>query len=88
MDATTVPQIRLVLRTPVAPEVAWSYLTDPERVAEWFTSASPVGEVGEPYILDFGEGSVVNGAIVEVVPAAGLRTAGPGWTPSRARRPR
>jgi len=68
MDVTPVTPIRLVLQTPAAPEVAWSYLTDPERVAEWFTAASPVGEVGEPYVLDFGEGSVVHGAIVEVVP--------------------
>lgn len=68
MDVTPVPPIRLMLRTSVAPEVAWSYLTDPERVAEWFTAASPVGEVGEPYVLDFGEGSVVHGAIVEVEP--------------------
>jgi uncharacterized protein YndB with AHSA1/START domain len=68
MDVTPVTPIRLVLQTPAAPEVAWSYLTDPERVAEWFTAASPVGEVGEPYVLDFGEGSVVHGAIVEVEP--------------------
>jgi uncharacterized protein YndB with AHSA1/START domain len=68
MDVTPVSPIRLVLQTPAAPEVAWSYLTDPERVAEWFTAASPVGEVGEPYVLDFGEGSVVHGAIVEVEP--------------------
>ena len=57
----TVTPIRLVLQTPVAPEVAWSYLTEPDRVEEWFTAASPVGEVGEPYVLDFGEGSVVQG---------------------------
>lgn len=68
MDVTPVSPIRLVLQTPAAPEVAWSYLTDSERVAEWFTAASPVGEVGEPYVLDFGEGSVVHGAIVEVEP--------------------
>lgn len=68
MDATPVSPIRLVLRTSVVPGVAWSYLTDPDRVAEWFTAASPVGDVGEPYVLDFGEGSVVHGAIVDVVP--------------------
>lgn len=60
--------IRLVLRAPVTPGLAWSYITDPDRVAEWFTAASPVGEVGDPYVLDFGEGSVVHGAIVDVVP--------------------
>jgi uncharacterized protein YndB with AHSA1/START domain len=68
VDVTPVAPIRLVLQTPAAPGVAWSYLTDPERVAEWFTAASPVGEIGEPYVLDFGEGSVVHGAIVDVEP--------------------
>lgn len=68
MDAAPVVPIRLVLRTRVPPEVAWSYLTDAARVEEWFTAASPVGEVGDPYVLDFGEGSVVHGAIVEVDP--------------------
>ena len=68
MDVTPVAPIRLMLQTPAAPGLAWSYLTDPERVAEWFTAASPVGEIGEPYVLDFGEGSVVHGAIVEVEP--------------------
>ncbi len=63
-----VAPIRLVLRTPAAPAVAWSYLTEPDRVEAWFTNASPVGEIGDPYVLDFGEGSVVQGAIVELEP--------------------
>ncbi|HSO29971.1 MAG TPA: SRPBCC domain-containing protein [Candidatus Sulfomarinibacteraceae bacterium] len=68
MDVPTVTPIRLVIRTGVAPEVAWSFVTDPVLVEEWFTAASPVGEVGDPYRLDFGEGSVVEGQIVEVEP--------------------
>jgi len=68
MDVEPVAPIRLVIRTPAPAEVAWAFLTDPERVEQWFTAASPVGEVGEPYVLDFGEGSVVQGAIVELEP--------------------
>jgi uncharacterized protein YndB with AHSA1/START domain len=68
MDGLPVSSIQLVIRTPAPPDAAWAYLTDPERVQEWFTAASPVGEVGEPYVLDFGDGSVVQGDIVEVAP--------------------
>ena len=68
MDVVPVAPIRLVIRTPAPADVAWAFLTDPERVEQWFTAASPVGEVGEPYVLDFGEGSVVQGAIVELEP--------------------
>ena len=68
MESSTVPPIRLVLRLPVGPEVAWAYLTDPARVVEWFTEASEVGPVGSTYRLDFGEGSVVEGRIEAVEP--------------------
>jgi uncharacterized protein YndB with AHSA1/START domain len=68
MNSKSVTPIRLVIRTPVSPEVAWRHLTEPELVAEWFTEASPVGDVGTPYRLDFGEGSVVEGTVVELVP--------------------
>lgn len=68
MDVVPVTPIRLVIRTQAPAELAWTYLTDPARVEEWFTAASPVGEVGEPYVLDFGEGSVVQGLIVELEP--------------------
>ena len=68
MDSLPLTPIRLVIRTAVSPETAWTYLTDPDKVGQWFTAASPVGEVGEPYVLDFGEGSVVHGLIVAVEP--------------------
>jgi uncharacterized protein YndB with AHSA1/START domain len=68
MERSPVNPIRLVVRTPASHETAWRFLTDPERVIEWFTSASPVGPVGADYRLDFGEGSVVEGAIVEHEP--------------------
>lgn len=68
MDALTVSPIRLAIRTRVAPGVAWNFVTDPVLVEEWFTSASPVGEIGDPYRLDFGEDSIVEGRIVELEP--------------------
>ena len=66
MDAPPVPPIRLSIRTAAPSDVAWRYLTDPDHVATWFTAASPLGKVGEPYVLDFGDGSVVHGSIVAV----------------------
>lgn len=68
MESQSVPPIRLVTVLPVPPDVAWAYLTDPERVVEWLTEASEVGDVGSSYRLDFGEGSVVEGAIVVLEP--------------------
>lgn len=76
MERPSVPPIHLVTVLPVPPDVAWAYLTDPARVAEWFTDASEVGEVGSPYRLDFGEGSVVEGPIVAIEPC---RTFAHGW---------
>ena len=68
MDLHPIDPIRLVIRTAAPSDLAWNYLTDPERVAEWFTDASELGEVGTTYRLDFGDGSVVEGPLVEVVP--------------------
>lgn len=68
MEPEPVAPIRLVVVTGAPPDLAWTYLTDPDRVAEWLTDASPLGEVGSPYRLDFGEGSIVEGRVVEVEP--------------------
>jgi uncharacterized protein YndB with AHSA1/START domain len=68
MTPITVEPIVLSVETAAPPEVAWSFLTDPERVASWFTDATDVGDVGDRYRLDFGDGSVVEGEIVELTP--------------------
>ena len=68
MGDPAVEPIHLVVHTAARPEVAWAYLTEPARVGEWFTAASPVGAVGEPYVLDFGDGSIVEGEIVALEP--------------------
>lgn len=57
--------ITLSIETPATAEDAWDALTDPDRVVEWFTDASPVGAPGDEYRLDFGD-SAVEGALVEI----------------------
>ncbi len=64
----TLPPIILEIETSASAEELWAALTEPDRVAEWFTDASPLGEVGDPYRLDFGDGSVVEGVIREIDP--------------------
>jgi uncharacterized protein YndB with AHSA1/START domain len=62
------PPIVVEIETPASAGEAWSALTEPDRIAEWFTEASPLGAVGDPYRLDFGDGSVVEGVVREVEP--------------------
>lgn len=66
------PPIVIEIETSATPDEAWLTLTDPDRVVLWFTDVSPVGAVGTPYRLDFGEGSVVEGVIREVDPGHGF----------------
>lgn len=66
--SATLPPIILEIEAPVRAADAWAMLTDPDRVAEWLTEATPVGAVGDPYRLDFGDGSVVEGTIRVVEP--------------------
>ena len=64
----------LVIRAEVStdPAATWDALTDPTLVPQWFTHATPVGAVGDPYELDFGGGDVMRGTILEVVPGERL----------------
>jgi uncharacterized protein YndB with AHSA1/START domain len=64
----TLPPIILKIITAVPVADAWTALTDPARVADWFTDVTPLGAVGDPYRLDFGDGSVVNGVVQVVEP--------------------
>ncbi|MEO8208637.1 MAG: SRPBCC domain-containing protein [Chloroflexota bacterium] len=70
MASVPVTPIRLGFTTSAPADLVWTYLTDPERVEEWFTEASPLGAIGEPYRLDFGDGSVVEGVITALEPGA------------------
>ena len=67
-DRPGVRPIDLELELPVDAGIAWRAITDPDRVIDWFTNASPVGPVGSVYRLDFGDGSVVAGEVTELVP--------------------
>jgi uncharacterized protein YndB with AHSA1/START domain len=58
--------IDLAFDTDASPDRAWSMLTEPRLVAEWFTDVSPVGRIGDPYRVDFGDGSIVHGVLTEV----------------------
>ena len=62
------PPIVLAIETRATPADAWAALTEPERIAEWFTQATPLGQVGAPYQLDFGDGSMVEGVVRLVEP--------------------
>ena len=64
----TLPPIVLEITTAVTVAEAWAALTDPARVADWFTDVTPLGAVGDPYRLDFGDGSVVDGVVRVVEP--------------------
>jgi uncharacterized protein YndB with AHSA1/START domain len=66
--AESLPPIVLVLETRATPEEAWAALTEPERIAEWFTDASKLGAVGDGYRLDFGDGSLVEGIVTSLEP--------------------
>lgn len=66
--AEILPPIVLTVQTPASPDAAWAALTEPERVAEWFTDASALGAIGDAYRLDFGDGSVVEGVVRHLEP--------------------
>jgi uncharacterized protein YndB with AHSA1/START domain len=65
---STLPPIVLRIETSAPPAEAWTAITLPDRIVEWFTDASPLGAVGTAYRLDFGEGSVVEGVVTELDP--------------------
>lgn len=67
-ELVSLPPIDLAIETPADPGTAWQTITVPARIALWFTDASPLGPVGSPYRLDFGDGSVVAGEVLEVEP--------------------
>jgi uncharacterized protein YndB with AHSA1/START domain len=83
--STPIEPIRLIATTTGTPAAAWAALTQPEKVVEWFTDASPVGRVGDPYRLDFGDGSVVEGTIRALEPGRRLAYS---WTWLDAEPPR
>ena len=57
--------ILLSIETPADADLAWEAITDPDRVAEWFTDISPIGSPGDPFRIDFGD-SAVEGVVVDI----------------------
>jgi uncharacterized protein YndB with AHSA1/START domain len=83
MDGARVAPIDLVLVTGADPDLVWRTLTEPARVATWFTESSRVGPVGSRYRLDFGEGSAIDGEILALEPGRELAYSW-AWTGSEA----
>ncbi len=67
-EGAHIAPIDLVLVTGADPELVWRTLTEPARVVLWFTDASRPGRVGDPYRLDFGDGTVVSGEVLDLQP--------------------
>ncbi len=68
MPDALIPPIDLSVDTPLAPAEAWAAITDPARIAEWFTDAPALGPVGSQYRLDFGDDSIVGGRVLALEP--------------------
>jgi len=60
--------IILTVSSAARPAAAWRAVTDPAQVSRWFADASPLGEVGSRYAIDFGDGSQIDGAVVDLDP--------------------
>jgi len=68
MTDVLIRSIDLSVDTPLSPADAWAAITDPVRIAEWFTDAPALGPVGSQYRLDFGDGSIVGGPVLALEP--------------------
>jgi uncharacterized protein YndB with AHSA1/START domain len=63
-------------------DAVWAALTEPDRTEAWFLGARAiVGEVGEPYRLERGDGWGVAGRVLQKAPPARLRVTWRGRTP-------
>ena len=54
------------VRTPRA--AAWAAITEPDQVAQWFATVTPLGKVGDPYRIEFEDGSAVVGRLLAIDP--------------------
>ena len=64
--------IRLAFDTAATPARAWAFITDPDLVRQWFAEVTPLGPVGSPYRIDFGDGSLAEGRVLEIEPGGGF----------------
>jgi uncharacterized protein YndB with AHSA1/START domain len=56
--------IHLQRRTRVPRATAWVAITDPAVVARWFADVSQLGQVGDAYRIEFGDGTGVTGTVL------------------------
>jgi len=64
--------IVIELDVPVEVALAWRAVTDPGVVAQWFADVTPIDAVGRPYRVDFGDGSAVEGQVMDHEPGRQL----------------
>lgn len=60
--------IHLSRRVRTGRPATWAALTEPALVAHWFAIVTPLGKVGDPYRVDFEDGSAVDGFVLAVEP--------------------
>lgn len=78
-DTTVVEQI---LRISARPETVWRYWTDPARMCEWWGAAAELDpRPGGACVVDMGNGAVMRGEYVELVPYERLVFSF-GWDPT------
>ena len=60
--------IYLNRRVRKARTVAWTAVTEPGQVAQWFADVTPLGKVGDAYTVTFEDGSAVEGSVLALDP--------------------
>ena len=68
MTTAQIAAIHLNRRVRQPRAAAWTAITDPEQVARWFAQVSLLGKVGDPYRIEFEDGSAVSGRVLAVDP--------------------
>src|SRR5688572_10017573 len=63
-----IPPIHLQRRVRVPRAISWAAITDPAIVGRWFADVSPLGAVGDPYQIEFEDGTSIDGAVLAVEP--------------------
>jgi uncharacterized protein YndB with AHSA1/START domain len=63
-----IPPIHLQRRVRVPRQTSWAAITDPSIVARWFARVSPLGRVGDAYLIEFADGTEIVGTLLAVDP--------------------
>jgi uncharacterized protein YndB with AHSA1/START domain len=68
MTAARIAPIHLNRRVRKPRAIAWAAITEPDRVAQWFANVRLLGKVGDPYRIEFADGSAVAGRLLAIDP--------------------